>query len=68
MNYSINTLDAKLYPMCHLLALLGAHHILHVSRIRVKQEYNHIYIDKKYNLKNMKACDNNKTHIGSNFM
>jgi hypothetical protein len=21
--------------MCHLLALLGAHHILHVSRIRV---------------------------------
>jgi hypothetical protein len=22
--------------MCHLLALLGAHHILHVSRIRVK--------------------------------
>jgi len=23
--------------MCHLLALLGAHHILHVSRIWVKQ-------------------------------
>jgi hypothetical protein len=23
-------------PMCHLLALLGADHILHVSRIRVK--------------------------------
>jgi hypothetical protein len=23
--------------MCHLLALLGAHHILHVSRIRVKE-------------------------------
>jgi hypothetical protein len=22
-------------PICHLLALLGAHHILHVSRIRV---------------------------------
>jgi hypothetical protein len=22
-------------PICHLLALLGAHHILHFSRIRV---------------------------------
>jgi len=31
-----NTLNAKLNPICHLLALLGAHHILHVSRIRVK--------------------------------
>jgi len=26
-----------LNPICHLLALLGAHHILHVSRIRVKR-------------------------------
>jgi len=33
---SINLLNAKLNPICHLLALLGAHHILHVSRIRVK--------------------------------
>jgi len=32
----INPLNAKLIPLCHLLALLGAHHILHVSRIRVK--------------------------------
>jgi hypothetical protein len=31
-----NTLKAELNPICHLLALLGAHHILHVSRIRVK--------------------------------
>jgi hypothetical protein len=31
----INPLNAKLNPICHLLALLGAHHILHVSRIRV---------------------------------
>jgi len=28
--------SAELNPTCHLLALLGAHHILHVSRIRVK--------------------------------
>jgi len=31
-----NPLNAKLNPVCHLLALLGAHHILHVNRIRVK--------------------------------
>jgi len=30
-----NLLNAKLNPICHLLALLGAHHILHFSRIRV---------------------------------
>jgi len=32
----INPLNAELNPICHLLALLGAHHILHVSRISVK--------------------------------
>jgi hypothetical protein len=32
----INPLNTKLNPICHLLALLGAHHILHVSRIWVK--------------------------------
>jgi len=31
----INPLNAELNPICHLLALLGAHHILHVGRIRV---------------------------------
>jgi hypothetical protein len=30
-----NTSNAELSLICHLLALLGAHHILHVSRIRV---------------------------------
>ena len=33
---SINPLNAELNPICHLLALLGFHHFLHVSRIRVK--------------------------------
>ena len=32
----INRLNAELNPICYLLALLGAHHFLHVSRIRVK--------------------------------
>jgi hypothetical protein len=31
-----------LNPICHLLALLGAHHFLHVSRIRVKVCTNYI--------------------------
>jgi hypothetical protein len=36
-NYgTINPLKDELNPICHLLALLVAHHILHVSRIRVK--------------------------------
>ena len=30
-----NHLNAELNPTCHLLALLEAHHILHVSRIRL---------------------------------
>jgi len=33
---SINPLNPELNPICYLLALLGAHHFLHVSRIRVK--------------------------------
>ena len=32
----LKPLNAELNPICYLLALLGAHHILHVSRIRVK--------------------------------
>ena len=46
-----NPLNAELNPICFLLALLGAHHILHVSRIRVKSltlrllmSYIYIYI------------------------
>ena len=46
-----NLLNAELNPICYLLALLGAHHFLHVSRIRVKSltlrllmSYIYIYI------------------------
>ena len=34
----INPLNAELNPICHLLALLGSHHIIHVSRIRIKRK------------------------------
>jgi len=38
MQANINPLNAELNPICHLLVLLGAHHILHVSRIRVNRQ------------------------------
>jgi len=34
--FVFNSLNTELNPICCLLALLGAHHFLHVSRIRVK--------------------------------
>jgi hypothetical protein len=37
MKLLFNPLKAKLNPICLLLALLGARHILHVSRIWFKQ-------------------------------
>ena len=33
---TVNPLNAELNPICYLLALLGAHHFFHVSRIRVE--------------------------------
>ena len=36
MFLKFNPLNPKLDPICYLLALLGAHHFFHVSRIRVK--------------------------------
>ena len=35
LNCDFNPLNAELNPICHLLAFLGTHHILHISRIRV---------------------------------
>ena len=47
----INPLNPELNPICYLVALLGAHHFLHVSKIRVKlltlrrlMSYIYIYI------------------------
>ena len=41
----VNPLNAKLNHICHLLALLGAHHIFHVSGLRVNlnEELNDLY-------------------------
>jgi len=35
LEWSLNPLNAELNSICHLLALLGSHPFLHVSRIRV---------------------------------
>ena len=35
----VNPLNAELNPIRHLLALVGARHIVHVSRIKVKDAY-----------------------------
>ena len=47
--FNINPLNAELNPICHLLTLLGAHHFLHVSRIRVKEGFhttkNNFFVD-----------------------
>jgi hypothetical protein len=45
----VNPLKAELIPICHLLPLLGARHILHVSGLRIKDlhfpiQFNIIYI------------------------
>jgi hypothetical protein len=50
MGYNINPLKAQLNPICRLLALLGAHHILHVSRIRVNSNYHDLYTYVHYQL------------------
>jgi hypothetical protein len=37
---AFDPLNAELNPIRHLLALVGARHIVHVSRIRVKEPVN----------------------------
>jgi uncharacterized membrane protein len=40
LDSSLYPLNDELNPICHLLVLLRAHHILHVSRVRVKGHFN----------------------------
>ena len=39
---NVNPLNAELNPVRHLLALAGAHHFVHVSRVRVKLLVHHV--------------------------
>ena len=47
----INPLNAELNPTCHLRALFGAHHIFHVSRIRVNKTYGYNNLHKSTKIK-----------------
>ena len=42
-NSAFKELNAELNPICHLVALVGAHHIFHVSRIMVEHKKQKIY-------------------------
>ena len=54
-NIKCNPLNAKLNPICHLLALLGAHHILHVNRISYHDNVSRIRVNPfPANVENMK--------------
>ena len=41
--FYMNPLNAEFNPICHLLAFLGAHPFLHVSRVRVNVELYKLY-------------------------
>jgi len=41
---SFNPLNAESHPICHLLALLVAHRILHVSRLRVNISLLYLFV------------------------
>jgi hypothetical protein len=47
----LNPLNAELKPICYLLALLGAHHFLHVSRIRVKDKGEYLKLKVEANIR-----------------
>jgi hypothetical protein len=53
----ITFLNAELSPICHLLALLGAHNILHVSGVRVKTEKSATYYTRKIKHRTLRRSD-----------
>jgi len=59
---NINPLNAELNPICHLLALLGAHHILHISGIMVKSCFILPSIFNKVNIISIFLKDVTKEH------
>jgi len=52
---SVNPLNAELNPICYLLALWGAHHFPHVSRIRVNQQLTVVWAKQMSNLHSNKT-------------
>jgi hypothetical protein len=52
----VNPLNAELNPFRHLLALVGAHHFVHVSMVRVKERGSNVGLSAKPKLVTYKAC------------
>ena len=52
-----NLLNAKLNPICHFLAILGAHPILHVSMIRVNKDRVCFLLNVRINITNQNTRD-----------
>ena len=61
--YYVNPLNAELNPIRHLLALLGAHHILHVSRMTVNWDKLNKYMCLAYYVKPLNAELNPICHL-----
>ena len=61
----INPLNAKLNPICYLLALLGAHPILHVSRRRVNMGGYSIILNLVINMLSMAELDAFVLRVGN---
>jgi hypothetical protein len=56
LGITLNPLNTELNPICHLLALLGAHLIFHISGLRVNEDNNY-QIDLQERIKNAnKTC------------
>ena len=63
--YTINPLNAELNPIRHLLALVGARHIVHVSRIRANceaQSVQHQLQIKTQTYRNVLCMDNRQPY------
>ena len=59
-SHLFNPLNTKLNPICHMLALLGVHHILHVSRLRVNIFVGSLMSAACILLRNCKVITNNE--------
>ena len=65
--FLINTLNAELNPIFHLLTLLGSHNIFHVSGLRVKITYG-LYLFRKMGTavaQWLRCCATNRKVAGS---
>ena len=63
--FSINPLNPELNPICCLLALLGANHFLHVSRIKVKSLTLRLLMSYIYDISTLRVKA--LTAVGSNY-